>query len=101
HVWIAGWNIAHPDAIIKMPKPAPIPADGAVDYTYEIVPTHFTDDKWVQMSELRTSSAAHVHHAVVYIRPPASQWLRHAPVGKPFTVNTLTDPQERREAHET
>ena len=99
--WIQGWNIAQPDAVIKMPKPVPIPADGEVDYTYEIVPTHFTEDKWVQMSEMRPSSAAHVHHAVVYIRPPDSQWLRHAPVGEPFTASTLTDPQERREAHET
>lgn len=101
HVWIKGWNIAHPDAIIKMPKAVSIPADGEVEYTYEIIPTHFTEDKWVQMSELRPLSAAHVHHAVVYIRPPDSQWLRHAPVGEPFTANILTDPQERREAHET
>jgi len=101
HLWIKGWNIAHPDAIIKMPKPVLIPADGEVDYTYEIVPTHFTEDKWVQMSELRPSNATHVHHAVIYIRPPDSRWLRHAPVGEPFTANTLTDPQERRAAQET
>jgi hypothetical protein len=100
-VWTKGWNITQPDAIVKMQKPVPIPADGEVDYTYEIVPTHFTEDKWVQMSELRPSSAANVHHAVVYIRPPDSQWLRHAPVGEPFTANTLTNPQEQHEAHET
>jgi hypothetical protein len=96
-----GWNIPAPDALIKMPKPVPIPADGEVEYTYEIVPTHFTEDRWIQMSELRPSSAAHVHHAVVYIRPPDSPWLRHAPIGQPFTASTLTDPIERRQAHET
>ena len=42
-----------------------------------------------------------MHHAVVYIRPPNSGWLRHAPVGVPFTSSTLTDPVEQREAHET
>lgn len=99
--WTEGWNIAPPDVIVKMPKPVTIPAEGEVEYTYEIAPTHFTEDRWVQMVELRPSSAAHVHHAVVYIRPPDSQWLRHAPVGAPFTASTLTDPQERREAHET
>lgn len=99
--WTDGWNIAQPDLIVKMPKAVPLPARGEVEYTYEIAPTHFTEDKWVQMAELRPSSAAHVHHAVVYIRPPDSQWLRHAPVGEPFTASTLTDPQERREAHET
>lgn len=100
-IWIEGWNISQPDAVIKMPKPVPVPASGVIDYTYEIIPTHFTEDKWVQMSEMRPSSAAHVHHAVVYIRPPDSRWLRHAPVGEPFTANTLTDEHERLEAHET
>ncbi len=37
--------------------------------------------------EFRPGSPAHVHHAVVYIRPPDSQWLRHAPVGEPFTAS--------------
>ena len=96
-----GWNIPPPDLVVKMPTPVPIPAHGEVEYTYEIVPTHFAEDRWVQMSEFRPGSAAHVHHAVVYIRPPDSPWLRHAPVGEPFTASMLTDPQERRQAHET
>ena len=99
--WSEGWNIPEPDVVVKMPKPVQIPARGQVEYTYEIVATHFTDDKWVQMAELRPSSLARVHHAVVYIRPPDSIWLRHAPIGEPFTASTLTDEQERRQAHET
>lgn len=99
--WNSGWNIPRPDAIIAMPKPVLIPAQGEVEYTYEIVPTHFSEDKWVQMAEERPSSPAHVHHAVVYIRPPGSDWLRHAPVGEAFTANDLSDPDERRQAHET
>jgi hypothetical protein len=99
--WAEGWNIAQPDLVVKMPKAVQIPAQGEVEYTYEIVPTHFAQDRWVQMSEFRPGSPAHVHHAVVYIRPPDSQWLRHAPVGEPFTASTLGDPLERREAHET
>jgi len=99
--WSEGWNIPEPDVVVKMPKPVQIPARGQVEYTYEIVATHFTDDKWVQMAELRPSSLARVHHAVVYIRPPDSTWLRHAPIGEPFTASTLTDEQERRQAHET
>jgi hypothetical protein len=99
--WTEGWNIPRPDAVLEMPKPVEIPAHGEVEYTYEIVPTHFTKDEWVQMVEVRPSSPQYVHHAVVYIRPPDSQWLRHAPVGEPFTASTLSDPKERREAHET
>ena len=99
--WTTGWNIAPPDVVVRMPEAVKIPARGEVEYTYEIVPTHFAVGRWVQMAEMRPSSAAHVHHAVVYIRPPDSGWLRHAPVGEPFTTFTLSDPEERRQAHET
>ena len=84
-----------------MPKPVTLPAQGDVEYTYEIVPTNFSVDKWVQMSEVRPSAREHVHHAVVYIRPPDSPWLRHAPVGVPFTASSLTDAEDRRGAHWT
>lgn len=99
--WTSGWNIPQPDLVVKMPNSVTIPASGEVEYTYEIVATHFSDDRWVQMAEFRPGSPAHVHHAVVYIRPPNSDWLRHAPVGEPFTASTLTDPEEKRQAHET
>ena len=99
--WTNGWNIPPPDVVLRMPKSIALPARGDIDYTYEIVPTGFTEDRWVQMSELRPSSRAHVHHAVVYIRPADSTWLRHAPVGVPFTASTLTDEQDRRETHGT
>ena len=96
--WVKGCNISRPDAVLRMPHPVSIPARGAVEYTYEIVPTGFTHDQWVQMSEILPSARDHVHHAVVYIRPPGSRWLRHAPIGVPFTAGTLTDPADRRGA---
>jgi hypothetical protein len=99
--WIEGWNIPQPDRVIQMPKPVAIPAHGDVEYTYEVVPTGFTEDKWVQMSEIRPSSRQHVHHAVVYIRPPDSEWLRNAPVGVPFTASSLSDPHLQHDAHWT
>lgn len=99
--WTSGWNIPAPEEVVTMPKPVAIPANGDVEYTYEIVPTGFTDDRWVQMSEVRPSSRAHVHHAVVYIRPPGSKWLRQAPVGVPFTASSLHDEELRHQAHST
>jgi hypothetical protein len=96
-----GWIIAQPDLILEMPKPVSLPAQGDMEYTYEIVPTGFTEGKWVQMSEVRPSSRANVHHAVVYVRSPDSKWLRGAPVGLPFTASDLTDEQSRRDARWT
>jgi len=99
--WTSGWNIDSPDKVVEMPKPVAIPASGEIEYTYEIVPTGFTRDMWVRESEIRPSSPQYVHHAVVYIRPPNSAWLRAAPVGVPFVASDFKDPKLRAEAHET
>jgi Copper type II ascorbate-dependent monooxygenase, C-terminal domain len=99
--WAASWSIPQPDLIVEMPSGVALPARGDVEYTYEIVPTGFKEDRWVQAAEVLPALRANVHHAVVYIRPPDSQWMRHAPVGRPFTASTLTDPEDRRGAHWT
>jgi len=74
--WEAGWNIDRPDLVLQMPRAKQIPAAGDVAYQYVIIPTGFKEDRWVRMSEIRPSNRAVVHHAVAYIRPPSSQWLR-------------------------
>jgi hypothetical protein len=99
--WAEGWSIGRPDLVVKMTQAVKLPASGDVDYTYEIIPTHFAEDRWVQMAEVQPSARGNVHHAVVYIRPPESNWLRHAPVGKAFTAETLADAEDRRGAHWT
>jgi len=92
------WTIPAPDMEIRMVEPVSIPATGDVDYTYEILPTHFKEGRWVQASEILPGLPEHVHHAVVYVRPPDSPWLRHAPVGKPFTAETLSSPEDKKDA---
>jgi hypothetical protein len=99
--WAESWSIAQPDLILKMPKAVALPASGDVEYTYEIVATGFKEDRWVQAVEVLPSLRANVHHAVVYVRPPDSQWMRHAPAGVPFSASTLTDPDDRKGAHWT
>jgi hypothetical protein len=99
--WAGRWDIPQPDLVLSMPVPVKIPARGQVEYTYEIVPTHFAKDVWVQMVQVRPSSPQYVHHAVIYIRPPESTWLRNAPIGKPFTASDLADAEGRHETHWT
>ncbi|MGA2812394.1 MAG: thiol-disulfide isomerase [Candidatus Acidiferrum sp.] len=97
-VWTENWTIPQPDLVLKMPQPVRLPAGGDIEYTYEIVPTHFTEGRWVQMAEVLPARRGNVHHAVVYVRPPDSSWLRHAPVGVPFTASALGDPADRASA---
>jgi Copper type II ascorbate-dependent monooxygenase, C-terminal domain len=89
--WFEGWNIGQPDQVFEMPKPFPLPAKGAIDYQYLILPTHFTQDRWVQKVEVRTSSRSDVHHAVVYIREPGSKWLQGQPSGVMFSLPPTPD----------
>jgi hypothetical protein len=82
--FVQGWNIPTPDVVLQMAAPFPIPASGKVDYQYIVLPTKFTEDKWVQMAETRPTDHSVVHHMVIFIRAPESKWLREAQPGVPF-----------------
>jgi mono/diheme cytochrome c family protein len=82
--FVDGWNIGTPDQVFEMPKAFLVPAAGTVEYTYVIIPTNFTEDRWVSAAEYRPGNASVVHHATVYVREPKSQWLRSYPVGEFF-----------------
>jgi hypothetical protein len=80
-----GWNIPKPDLVLQMAEPFQIPAEGTIDYHYVVLPTKFTEDKWVRMSETRPTDRSVVHHMVIFVRDPQSQWLRgEAEPGVPF-----------------
>ncbi|HLG95057.1 MAG TPA: hypothetical protein VKX49_01965 [Bryobacteraceae bacterium] len=84
--WPEGWNIGVPDQTFEMPDAFSIPASGAVEYQYIVVPTHFSEDRWVERVEVRPSNRATVHHAVVYVRERGSQWLKDEPVDRVFSL---------------
>lgn len=84
--WTKGWRIGAPEAVVRMPKAFAVPARGEVDYQHVIVPSEFKEDRWVTAIEVRPSSRAHVHHAVVFVRPPKSVWLRGQPTGELFSA---------------
>jgi hypothetical protein len=77
-----GWNIGKPDVVLEMPFAYEVPATGTIEYQHFIVPTGFTEDKWVQVVELRPGNRALVHHAAVFVRPPESKWMRNAKAGE-------------------
>jgi hypothetical protein len=78
-----GWNIPKPDVILEMPNDFQVPATGTIEYQHFVIPTGFTEDKWVQVVELRPGNRAVVHHAAVFVRTPESRWLRDAKAGEP------------------
>ena len=82
--WVDGWNISKPDMVVEMPAAFEMPAKGQVEYQYIVVPTKFTEDKWIQAVEVRPSDRTVVHHAVFFIREPGSKWLEDAKPGVPY-----------------
>lgn len=106
--FIEGWRIPTPDKVIEMPAEFPVPASGAIDYQYIVIPTGFTEDKYVQFAEARPGNPKLVHHIIAFIREPGNPWLRDAKPGIPFVPrevarqkanepkDTSAKPQERR-----
>jgi hypothetical protein len=78
-----GWNIK-PDVVIGMPNAFEVPASGILEYQYVVVPTHFDKDMWVAAAEVRPGNRSVMHHVIVYVRPPGSNYLKAAQPGIPF-----------------
>ncbi|MGA2136551.1 MAG: cytochrome c [Bryobacteraceae bacterium] len=89
--YIDGWSIPKPDVVYQFPRAFSIPATGTLEYQKVIVPSGFTEDKWVQFAEARPDDRAHVHHMILYVREPGSRWLRGEPAGVFFVAPKVTD----------
>ena len=64
-----GWTIGKPDAVFTMEEEYKIPASGTIPYLYFRVPTHLTEDKWIQAIEIKPGARSHVHHVLAYTQP--------------------------------
>jgi hypothetical protein len=65
-----GWQIGKPDVVLSMGQEYNVPAEGVVNYQYMLVPTGFTEDKWIQAAEVRPGNRAVVHHVIVFVVGP-------------------------------
>src|SRR6202162_2185750 len=82
--WVEGWRIGKPDQVISMPAAFSIPASGTVDYQYIVIPTGFTEDKYVQLVEARPGNPKLVHHIIAFVREPGNPWMKDAKPGVPY-----------------
>jgi hypothetical protein len=88
--YVQGWAIPAPDIVFEFPRTFQIPATGTLEYQKVIVPSGFTEDKWVQFAEARPDDRAHVHHMILFVREPGSHWLRGQPAGVFFVAPKVT-----------
>ena len=81
--FMEGWNLK-PDVVIGMPNAFEVPASGILEYQYVVIPTNFDKDMWVAAAEVRPGNRTVMHHVIVYVRPPGSNYLKGAQPGIPF-----------------
>lgn len=90
--FVEGWGIPKPDAVLQLPREFAVPESGMVEYQYVIVPTGFTEDKWVQAAEVRPTERSVVHHIIAYVREPGSNYFKDQKPGVFFeAVPSKTD----------
>jgi mono/diheme cytochrome c family protein len=68
--FVEGWTIGKPDVVLSMPVEYSIPAGGVIPYKFFAVPTNFTEDKYVQLAEIRQGNRKLVHHVIVDVMYP-------------------------------
>jgi hypothetical protein len=73
--WVEGWRIGQPDVVLSMPIEYKVPASGTIDYQYIVIPTGFTEDKYVQVAEARPGNTKLVHHIIAFVREPGNPWM--------------------------
>jgi hypothetical protein len=81
-----GWSIGNPDAVVQMAEEFKLPASGTIDYQFILVPSEFTEDKWIERVEIRPTNRAVVHHIVAFVRDPGSKFLAAARPGRPLAA---------------
>lgn len=74
------WKIGKPDAVVTIPKPFAVKAEGIMPYQNVIVPTGLTEDKWVSRLEVQPTARQVVHHVLIFVVPPSAQGAEFDPL---------------------
>jgi len=72
-VFPEGWALGTPDAIIQLPNPVSIKAEGTMPYQLITTKTSFTEDRWVQGYEIQPTDRSVVHHVIVQVHAKGGQ----------------------------
>ena len=64
------WVIGQPDAVVQIPNPMQVKAEGTMNYQNVTVETSFGEDKWVRGYEVQPTAREVVHHVLIYVQKP-------------------------------
>jgi hypothetical protein len=63
----SGARLAHPDLVVRMPRPFMIPAEGPDLYRCFVLPLGLAADRYINALEFRPTNPKVVHHAILFI----------------------------------
>lgn len=63
----SGWKLGQPDAIFEPDEPYHVAADGADVYRCFVIPTNYTEDRWVSAVEVHPDNRKIVHHVIAFL----------------------------------
>ena len=81
------WQIGKPDVILSMTQDYQVPAEGVIPYKFFAVPTNFTEDRYVQLAEIKQGNRSLVHHVIVDVRYPEQGVLPAGEIGPESLAN--------------
>ena len=62
------WQIGVPDAVVQLPQPIEVQAEGTMPYQMATVTTSFAEDRWVRGIEIQPTAREVVHHVLVFVQ---------------------------------
>jgi len=63
----SGWRLGQPDVVIQMPEPYHLEADGRDVYRCFVIPTNYSEDRYLSAIEFHPGNRTVVHHVIAYI----------------------------------
>ncbi|MEO7317828.1 MAG: redoxin family protein [Chthoniobacteraceae bacterium] len=64
------WVIGQPDAVVQIPNPIAVKAEGTMNYINVTVQTSFGEDRWVRGYEVLPTAREVVHHVLIFVQKP-------------------------------
>ncbi|MBV9469373.1 MAG: hypothetical protein JOZ57_09010, partial [Abitibacteriaceae bacterium] len=61
------WKLGQPDVILQPTEAYSLAADGADVYRCFVIPTNYTEDRWVSAFEVHPDNRKVVHHVIAYL----------------------------------
>ena len=60
------WQIGTPDAVLQIPQPIAVKAEGTMPYQVATIETTFAEDRWVRAYEVQPTAREVVHHVLIF-----------------------------------